>query len=280
MRYQINKVYTEYEAMKDAIRVLIYYTDNIPGGYGYDSKKGQIQIVMALNTFDAYSANDAAIADMICKKAAQEVEAPYDFYDAMRYYMKDMDYAGKTLFGHEKPKKSMYEYDYEQFAIQKKYLAKTYDKGIISWDEANKVVEAAKTKASNKKPSGSPIDFINQIDLLPGLDAQVTHPVTKNSGTIKDIIINLNDYHKWDRGAVADWLETLDVDLRFKSPDDRLREKKEKERQEKLDKLRASLKQATDKIKKFADEMEAMKIAAASFEEQIKQLLEEENGEN
>lgn len=30
------------------------------------------------------------------------------------------------------------------------------------------------------------------------------------------IIIHLNDYHGWSREQIADWLETLDVDLKLK----------------------------------------------------------------
>jgi hypothetical protein len=31
-----------------------------------------------------------------------------------------------------------------------------------------------------------------------------------------NIIIHLNDEHKWDRMKIADWLESLDIDLTFK----------------------------------------------------------------
>lgn len=43
-----------------------------------------------------------------------------------------------------------------------------------------------------------------------------TKPVT---GQIRNIIMHLNDVHKWKRESIADWLETLDVDLAFKTPE-------------------------------------------------------------
>lgn len=33
-------------------------------------------------------------------------------------------------------------------------------------------------------------------------------------------IIHLNDHHKWKREEIADWLETLDHDLQFKTPEE------------------------------------------------------------
>ena len=33
-------------------------------------------------------------------------------------------------------------------------------------------------------------------------------------------IIHLNDHHKWTREAIADWLDTLDHDLQFKTPEE------------------------------------------------------------
>jgi hypothetical protein len=34
---------------------------------------------------------------------------------------------------------------------------------------------------------------------------------------LSDIIIHLNDEHKWSRERIADWLDTLPVDLSFKA---------------------------------------------------------------
>lgn len=55
-----------------------------------------------------------------------------------------------------------------------------------------------------------------EVDLLPGIKEIVKHPVTGVGGTIESIIISLNDAHRWTRDQIADWLETLGVDLTFK----------------------------------------------------------------
>lgn len=52
---------------------------------------------------------------------------------------------------------------------------------------------------------------------LPGLWEDVVHPVTKHTDKLQHVIINLNDKQRWTREQIADWLETLDIDLRFKT---------------------------------------------------------------
>lgn len=52
-----------------------------------------------------------------------------------------------------------------------------------------------------------PEDYARQI---PGLFAEVKHPIAGLQRTIHDIIIDLNDGHGWSREKIADWLETLD----------------------------------------------------------------------
>jgi hypothetical protein len=37
---------------------------------------------------------------------------------------------------------------------------------------------------------------------------------------LQQTIIHINDHHKWTREAIAEWLETLDHDLTFKTPDE------------------------------------------------------------
>jgi hypothetical protein len=59
--------------------------------------------------------------------------------------------------------------------------------------------------------------------IMPGLREYVNHPILKDRKTkqpirrpVESIIIDLNDTYKWSREQVADWLDTLDVDLTFK----------------------------------------------------------------
>lgn len=55
---------------------------------------------------------------------------------------------------------------------------------------------------------------------VPGLDAIVKHPAGDIANTVSAVIISLNDRHGWSRERIADWLDTLDVDLRFPATDD------------------------------------------------------------
>lgn len=57
--------------------------------------------------------------------------------------------------------------------------------------------------------------------LMPDIHATVTPPCTcegRTPGTVHDVIIHLNDTDKWTRERIADWLDTLDLNLRFPTP--------------------------------------------------------------
>lgn len=56
---------------------------------------------------------------------------------------------------------------------------------------------------------------VSDIRKLPGMTKQVRHPVTKDQARLESVIIDLNDDHRWTREQIADWLDTLSVDLRF-----------------------------------------------------------------
>jgi hypothetical protein len=53
------------------------------------------------------------------------------------------------------------------------------------------------------------------------LEATVEHPLLKRQYALCDVIVSLNDYHKWSREQIADWLETLDVDTSQKTQGDK-----------------------------------------------------------
>lgn len=73
--------------------------------------------------------------------------------------------------------------------------------------------------------------------MLPGINARVRPPCFvegsdcpwythyNNSGqnqkkvVLRETIMHLNDEHKWTREAIADWIETLDVDTTFRIPE-------------------------------------------------------------
>lgn len=53
--------------------------------------------------------------------------------------------------------------------------------------------------------------------LLPDIKKIVACPACGDEDTLKFIIIHLNDSHGWTREAQADWVESLDLDLEFKT---------------------------------------------------------------
>ena len=58
------------------------------------------------------------------------------------------------------------------------------------------------------------------IQTFPALSQLVKNPVTGRQASLKATIIKLNDTHKWSREKIADWLETLDLDINAKDPKD------------------------------------------------------------
>lgn len=58
--------------------------------------------------------------------------------------------------------------------------------------------------------------LVNALErVLPNVRANVLHPLNGVQMPLNEIVVNLNDTHRWTRERIADWLETLDVDLRF-----------------------------------------------------------------
>lgn len=53
----------------------------------------------------------------------------------------------------------------------------------------------------------SPSGMVNSMDAM---KMEVKHPIEDHTGTVDNIIINLNDGYKWSREKIADWLDTLD----------------------------------------------------------------------
>jgi hypothetical protein len=51
--------------------------------------------------------------------------------------------------------------------------------------------------------------------VIPAMREQVKHPVTGGYSSLNVVIVDLNDSHRWSRERIADWLDTLDLDLAF-----------------------------------------------------------------
>jgi hypothetical protein len=57
--------------------------------------------------------------------------------------------------------------------------------------------------------------------LMPDIHATVKYPCACSgilNNSVHDVIIHLNDTDRWTRERIADWLDTLDLNLRFPTP--------------------------------------------------------------
>ncbi len=57
------------------------------------------------------------------------------------------------------------------------------------------------------------IFFIQLTNVFPCLNQKVLHPKTNEYEYLHNIIIDLNDCDNWSRERIADWLETLSLDI-------------------------------------------------------------------
>ncbi len=93
---------------------------------------------------------------------------------------------------------------------------------VTSYADKEEVKPSPKDKYTDAWPKTTeldPNDMINQLcSVLPALNSSEYYscPVCKSTYTIRDMIIHLNDEHLSTRDYIADWLETLDVNLEFK----------------------------------------------------------------
>ena len=92
----------------------------------------------------------------------------------------------------------------------------------ITSDGTHKASKAAPKPASTETVTDAP-SYSDSGPLLraalPALRAQMTCPHCTLREQLQTVIIHLNDSAKWTRGQVADWLDTLDLDLSFPVPD-------------------------------------------------------------
>lgn len=61
-------------------------------------------------------------------------------------------------------------------------------------------------------------DLSVRVDCPTGCFFRNSH--TPFRDTVLWLVIHLNDRHRWSREDIADWLETLDMDLSFPVPED------------------------------------------------------------
>lgn len=56
----------------------------------------------------------------------------------------------------------------------------------------------------------------NLFRLIPGLKEKASCPNCGRQNTLSELIIHLNDAHQWSRTAIADWIESLDINTEVK----------------------------------------------------------------
>jgi hypothetical protein len=61
------------------------------------------------------------------------------------------------------------------------------------------------------------------ISVMPALKTKVACPACprREPVSVSRTVVHLNDDHLWSREAIADWLDSLDVDLSFPRPRER-----------------------------------------------------------
>jgi hypothetical protein len=85
----------------------------------------------------------------------------------------------------------------------------------ITYDEANQTFYKTETTTNNTPPRNPHYDELAK--LVPALENFILNQCPEFGRcppcNLKNAIIHLNDKHRWDRLAIADWLDTLDIDL-------------------------------------------------------------------
>lgn len=175
---------------------------------------------------------------------------------------------------------------YEQMNAQSLFFGKEYSYSAMEWKDIGYTTSKDLGFQPLSKAPSSSSGADAAVSSLPGLTATVKHPPIKENDLLPDcvwsnhdntnlrnMIIHLNDSHRWTREEVADWLETLDVDLRFKSPEDKLKEAKHAQ----LEEFTSKLTNAQTSLKMYTASLESTKAKIAEYTEQITKLQEEIN---
>jgi hypothetical protein len=110
---------------------------------------------------------------------------------------------GSLLLINDNPSDKKAHYEYKEQMLGK--VKNPYTGGIITPGSKFVPPYARETKFSQKASSFSNKAVFHQ---------RVRHPVNKADGwPLRKVIMDLNDNHGWTREEIADWLETLDIDI-------------------------------------------------------------------
>lgn len=294
-RYKILKAYKEESLKWDTIVWTFYWEDKVTLEQGSVNFEVTNQLI-----YQGYDGPEFMLADTaahaMCDKEFKyavlewyESQKHYNHYNTKWYDVLTTDFSATYETEKFIGKDGKYYVQAKQAWIpditkgtHEKLMSEVYGNGITYEFHKGGLVNDAKAVAS--VPSAS--SYVHQ---LPGVNEYCNHPKPKNDedaglcnwsmtqeNSIPDTIMHLNDRHKWTREEIADWLETLDVDLRFKTPEQKAEEKKRKE----LDGHRAMLVEYEKQMKSTAAALEALKANAEKCADKIKKLQEALNVED
>lgn len=86
---------------------------------------------------------------------------------------------------------------------------------ILTPQEATALYNEMAKASGSTYSSGIPQEKLKTV--VPGLSQTVVCPECAITKSLWEVVQHINDGHKWDFKAIADWLETLDVDIKFKN---------------------------------------------------------------
>lgn len=263
-------VVQDIELFKDSgypgLTVTFVYSDKMYGGVQY--------MKCHLSDYDLHGITSKAAAVQIAAKQASMNIGDVRFYDACRDYVVSNNYSfdGHPMFPSHKLHYEQKVKALDYMEVMKKYQTPPKLKsnhihvdpdGAIAFKKLDEAFNGL-MKAPNTSFDDGP--DMADIDALPGIMQQVKHPETGAMSRIKDIIINLNDQHGWSRERVADWLESLDVDLRFQTGGGTLSseqrtafEKEIKDLLAKIELFNVSIQQAQARISKLKELLQTPK---------------------
>lgn len=274
-RYEILdvRVYMDNQAMQR--RTVIRYFDRL------NSVNKNQEVHVAIDMFNEID-DELFLMQVVTEKAADHVGSS-EFYDALKdWFVKGYETTGKwTYMPYQVEPFTQYKYKFPH----EKHIHMAFDADQITYDTVmgkdGIVNSVPETKLSNHvsgtdfdTPSGfakggtvkgakvesydvgSSKSDMAAINSLPGIFENAKHPVNNSVQQIRSIIIDLNDHHGWTREQVADWLETLDVDLRFKSEDDKLREQKIEQLRKAISNFTTTIEIAEENLTKLKKELE------------------------
>ena len=138
----------------------------------------------------------------------------FNFSEKEKLYLAESNFIYKTDNPWEQTSFDLKKLKVESAKLKKVIWAIDSSYSIGGWEGPSEVHGGG--VISSTKSYSSPSTLSRS---LPGVKEKATCPGCKGNPTEVDIwslVQHLNDTHRWTRNEIADWLETLDIDMEFK----------------------------------------------------------------